>query len=455
VARQAAPDKVAALERRLHELETAFTKAMELTDRVTQLEDRLRNLMPQIARTLAVSEVAGPGMERPGAAAVGRSPGGTRRSTAVEAYAEGLRNELRARAQTSLQRARSDSERCDKAAALAAEAELLGAPGDGTAERLRDASGLAGARESALQRIADEIDLYEPADLPVAQQLLSRLEDGPAPPDPAPSLEPVAQAVVRAAKGGDCRPRTAWLKRGAVLCGWLLVEPPRGSAVEPEWHQAVDSGGSMVVRLACPGLKRADGSGLVRARVQVDPAVASQPEEPEEPKAVPEPLEPPPPSPPGIPLTDESSDDEQEVPEQAAAPEPPVAPAIAESAPPARDAPVPLPAPRPRDPAERTDSFASPFGDGAEVASAANASGGSPRIVSDDPARSDVALAQEVALAVDTEVSSISGEWAAVARGPEAFDAPRGPDEVVGGGWELEDVHELTEPLPEEEPKKG
>jgi len=448
------PDRVVALEKRLSELESAFAKAMELADRVTQLEDRLKNLMPQIARTLAASEVAGPGMERPGATVISRIAAQTRRSTAVDAYAEGLRNELRARAQASLLRARSDAERCDKAAALAAEAEMLGAPKDGTAQRLREASAQSGARESALQRIADEVDLYEPADLPVAQQLLARLEDGPAAPDPAPSLEPVAQAVVRAARGGDCRPRTAWLKRGAALCGWLLVEPARGAAVEPEWHQAVDSGGTTVVRLACPGLKRSDGSGLVRARVQVDPAVASQPEEPEEPKAEPEPLATPSslPPPEDEPQAAGPARPEPGAPQPlqaAAAPEPPVAPVVKSDT----GAPLPLPAPPP-------PAFAAPFGDLAdgahvrpdEAAAAASAAVKIPKIVSGDPAHNDEALAHEVALAVETEVSSTSGEWAAVARGPEAFDSPVGPDEVVDS--EIEEVHELTEPLPDEQAAK-
>ncbi len=163
----------------------------------------------------------------------------------------------------------------------------------------------------ALERISEEVDLYAPADLPVAAQLLHRLEDVPAAPDPAPSLEPVGQALVRAAKGGDYKPRRAWLKRAALLCSWQLVEPERGSALVPEWHLAIDSGGSTVVRLASPGIKHADGSGLVRARVHVDPAAASLPEEPDELQAVPEPLEPPPSSPPHSAVSEEAGDDDE------------------------------------------------------------------------------------------------------------------------------------------------
>src|SRR5206468_994076 len=114
----------------------------------------------------------------------------------------------------------------------------------------------------------------------------------PAAPDPAPSLEAVAQAVVRAARGGDCKVRTAWLRRGAALCGWVLIEPADGP-VDPELHQAVDAGGDEIVRIASPGVRRTDGSVLVRARVHVDPAARDLPPEPDEAPAVPEPITPP------------------------------------------------------------------------------------------------------------------------------------------------------------------
>ncbi|TMA30964.1 MAG: hypothetical protein E6J88_04795, partial [Deltaproteobacteria bacterium] len=250
-----AADKAAALEKRISELESGFGRVAaggDLTERIAQIEERLSNMQSQLSRALDAADVAGPGFEKPGAQVIPRSAAATKRTTAVEAYAEGLRHELRATAAAAFSRARTDTERCDKAAALAAEAELLGAPADGTSQRLRDASAGAAARQEALERLSEEIEFYAAADLPVAAQLLSRLEDGPRPPDPAPSLEPVAQALVRAATGGDCKPRTAWLKRAAALCGWQLVEPARGDKVDPEWHQAVDSGGETVIRLACP-----------------------------------------------------------------------------------------------------------------------------------------------------------------------------------------------------------
>jgi hypothetical protein len=441
VPRLVSPDRLSALEKRLAELEAGFAK-------LGDLDDRLAKIQAQLSRALAAADVAGPGMEKPGAAVIQRSPPGTtHRATAVDAYAEGLRHELRASAQAANARARTDTERCDKAAALAAEAELLGAPADGTSQRLRDASAQAGARQEALQRLSDEIEFYEAADLPVAQQLLARLEDGPRPPDPAPSLEPVAQAVVRAAKGGDCKPRTAWLKRGAALCGWQLVEPGRGEKLDPEWSQAIDAGGEAVVRLASPGLKRTDGSGIVRARVQVDPAVASTPEEQDEPAAVPEPLAPPPPSEPA-PAPQQAAPAEAKAPADA-----PIAPPPSE---PPRDTPV-------ETPKVSTDQFAAvsdkpaPFGDVAgsgeikaqEAAAAADAVARMPKIVAEDPAHTDEALAAEVALAVETEVDE-DKSWAQVARGPAAFaPEPAGPDEVMDE--DVEEVHELSEPLPDGE----
>jgi hypothetical protein len=283
----------------------------------------------------------------------------------------------------------------------------------------------------------------------------------------------VAQAVVRAAKGGDCKPRAAWLKRAAALCAWQLFEPKRGERVDPEWQQAVDSGGETVVRLASPGLKRVDGSGLVRARVQVDPAVASQPEEPDEPEAVPEPLAPPPSEPPRVAASGHDRDHERAAEAKTATEiqtvqvrEPAAASGKEESAdrtietPPVHDTPRVVQPVRPPAPAA---PFAAPFGDLTgegeirpdEAAVAAAASSRIPKIVKGDPALSDDALAAEVALAVETEMSADPG-WAQVARGPEAFDAqPAGPDEKPGeevSDEDVEEVHDLAQPLPDSEP---
>jgi hypothetical protein len=325
--------------------------------------------------------VAGPGLERAAAKSIQRTRGPFRRTTAVEAYAEGLRNELRARASASASEARKDTDRCDKAAALAAEAEqVLGAPREGTSERLREASALAAARQTALEHLVEEIEFYSPADLPVAAQLLARLEGGPIAPDPAPSLEPVAQAVVGAARGGDCKPRAAWLRRAAALCHWSLIEPQRGDELQEE-HSPIDSGGKKVVRLASPGMRRADGSVLARARVHVDEAAGDLPEEPDESQPLPEPLTPPPPS--------------LEV--------PPSAPLPAEVV-----APISLP---PLSPPVSGAPFGDLGGDEAirpeEAAAAAASASRMPKIVSGDPASFDEALAAEVALAVEAEMSVV------------------------------------------------
>jgi hypothetical protein len=354
-----APQTMAALERRLSELESALARisaAGGSDERLTHVEERLTSMQAQLSRVTAAAEVAGPGLERMAARVVQRTSGPFRRTTAVEAYAEGLRNELRARVSASVSEARKDTDRCDKAAALAAEAEqVLGAPREGTSERLREASTLAAARQTALEQLVEEIEFYSPADLPVAAQLLARLEAGPIAPDPAPSLEPMAQAVVRAARGGDCKPRTAWLRRAAALCHWSLVEPQPGDELQEEWHSPIDSGGKKVVRLASPGVRRADGSGLVPARVHVDEAAKDLPEEPDESQPLPEPLTPPPPS--------------LEV--------PPSAPPPAEIA-----APISLPPFSP-------PVFSAPLG------------------VSGDPSSFDEALAAEVALAVETEMTMV------------------------------------------------
>jgi hypothetical protein len=480
-------EKIAALEKRLSELESAFARiagAGELAERVKLLEERLTTLQAQMARTLVASEVAGPGMERPGAQVIQRTPGGTRRATAVDAFAEGLRDELRARVSAQLAGAERDTERCDRAAALAAEAErLLGAPRDGTFERLREASSLAAARLTGLQRLQEEIDLYEPADLPVASQLLTRLEDAPAVPDPAPSLEPVAQAVVRAAKGGDSKARTRWLQRAAQLCGWVLVEPLDDERLDSDLHQAIDEGGREVTRLASPGVRRTDGSVLVRARVHVDPAARDLPPEPDEAPAVPEPILPPPSMPPVPPdgaapsapprpaddiiFSDEDGGEEEEV----IAPGHP-APLFSEPPPPpppeevTRPVQIAMPPPPPPPPETPPPSpFSAPFGDltgegeirADEAAAAAVAAARMPKIVEEDPSHLDEALAAEVALAVETETSA-DPEWAKLARGPEAFDSrPAGPDEEPDyevSDEDVEEVHQLQEPLPPEPEKK-
>ncbi|MGZ6125265.1 MAG: hypothetical protein ACXWLR_09920, partial [Myxococcales bacterium] len=201
-------DRSTAIERRLAEMEAM------LSERILALEQKLASATAQLSRLQYASQVAGPGMEK-GGARPARTGAATRRATAVEAYAEGLRAELTARAAAASARARTDVERCDRASALIADAEMLGVPPDGSSQRLRDASAQAAARQTALERLAEEIEFYAGADLPVAAQLLGRLEDTSVP-DPAPSLEPIAQALVRAATGSDREARSGWVQRAAA-----------------------------------------------------------------------------------------------------------------------------------------------------------------------------------------------------------------------------------------------
>jgi len=198
-----------------------------------------------------------------------------RRATAIEAYADGLRVDLRSRAAAAAAKARVEMERGDKAAALAADGELLGAPQDGTAQRLRDAAAQAAARQSGLTRLAEEIEFYDSGDLPVASQLLAKLEDSPSG-DPAPVLEAIAQAVARSANPGDGDGRASWVRRAATLCAWQIVEPQPGESLDSAF-EVLDSGGTSVAALVCPGLKRADGASIVRPRVL---GVAKPPEAP-------------------------------------------------------------------------------------------------------------------------------------------------------------------------------
>ena len=266
-----APDRLAGLERRVADLESALSRvapSRDLADRIAALEDRFPTA--PIYRT-----PSHPLDEDPD-----RSPAPPRRATAIEAYAEGLRMELRTRATAAAARARAEMERGDRAAALAADAGLLGAPQEGIAQELRDAAVNAAARQSGLTRLAEEIEFYAGSDLSMASQLLSKLEKTIAA-DPAPALESVAQAVARTAKAAEGDSRTSWLQRAAALCAWQLVEPKPGQPLETGWHEALDTGGTEVVALVCPGLKRADGTAITAARVLVNPKPKEPPPAPD------------------------------------------------------------------------------------------------------------------------------------------------------------------------------
>ncbi len=249
-------DRLAAVERRLDQIEGRIGRHGDERDRVSSLEKRL----------LALEA-------RPQAPGVGEPPRGVLkgRGTAIEAFADGLRTELRERVASQRAQAEQTAARCDKAAALAVEAErVLGAPQEGISQHLRATSAQAAAREQSLQRVHAEVDLYAASDLPLAERLVARLLEGASTPDPATPLERQAQSLVRAARGENAELR-AWLVRAAALCGWELIDPPAGEPLSPQLHVAVDSGGDRVARVAAPGVRRRDRSILCRARVEVSP----------------------------------------------------------------------------------------------------------------------------------------------------------------------------------------
>jgi hypothetical protein len=250
-------DRITALERRLDQIEAKLARGVgagDSTDRLSAVEKRLATLE-----------------ERPAGAAVGEPRRGVLkgRGTAIEPFAEGLRTELRNRVAAHRKQAEEAAARCDKAAALAVEAErVLRAPSEGLSQHLQTISSQAAARVQALERVHAEVELYAASDLPLAERLVARLVEGPLPPDPTSSLERQAQTLIRAARSENAELR-AWLSRAAALCGWELIDPPPGEPLSGQLHVAVDSGGDHVARVAAPGVRRKDRSILCRARVQV------------------------------------------------------------------------------------------------------------------------------------------------------------------------------------------
>ena len=468
-------DRLAALERRVDQSEGRATPAGDGGNRVSNVEKRLVALEA-----------------RPQAPGVGEPPRGVLkgRGTAIEAFADGLRAELRERVASQRAQAEQAAGRCDRAAALAMEAErVLGAPQEGISQHLRATSAQAAAREQALQRVHAEVDLYAASDLPLAERLVARLLEGPPAPDPAGSLERQAQALVRAARGERAELR-AWLVRAAALCGWELIDPGPDEAISEQLHVAVDSGGDRVARVAAPGVRRKDRSILCRARVEVsaearaaevpeanpeaeevellaeelmdEPALhrmddtpppvdertpahglpaaleAAAPPRQEPTKRLATPREPErtrrlavPPSadasagrptaaaePASAPAPERAPEPKQTGPEPERIKGPPFVlpgrdPREAERRPPVR-APQPAHVANPPPPAEELSQL------DLDVAAAARQF---PESVGGD----DLALATEVAAAVETETDE-DAEWAQLARGPEAFPSEQSPD---------------------------
>jgi hypothetical protein len=123
------------------------------------------------------------------------------------------------------------------------------------------------AREEGLRRMQEEVDLYSGPDLPIAERLLARFREGK-PFDAKPALESLAQALAAAPTPED--ELTGWLSRATTLCGWTLVEPKANEPVNAELHDAREPG-EVVRRTLVPGVRRADGAVLLRARVVAGP----------------------------------------------------------------------------------------------------------------------------------------------------------------------------------------
>jgi hypothetical protein len=458
--RAAAPstlaDRLAALERRMDQIEGRVAPAGDGGDRVSTLEKRLLTLEA-----------------RPQAPGVGEPPRGVLkgRGTAIEAFADGLRAELRERVAAQRSQAEQAAARCDRAAALAVEAErILGAPQEGISQNLRATSAQAAAREQALQRVHGEVDLYAASDLPLAERLVARLLEGPPAPDPTGSLERQVQSLVRAARGESTELR-AWLVRAATLCGWELIDPAPGEPLSAQLHVAVDSGGDRVARVAAPGVRRRDRSILCRARIEVSPEaraaeVPAAPSDAEEVELLAEELVE---EAPGRRMDDTPPPIDERTPvhglpaatEAAAPPEPtkrlatPSAPeatkrlatpreserALSEAQPAGPAEPVPeaiegptlaLPGREARDVVRRparvhqpvhVAELEPPVEDLSELdRDVAAAARQFPEAFGGD----DLALAAEVAAAVDTETDE-DAEWAQLARGPEAFPGDHEP----------------------------
>ena len=251
------PPPPSAIEQRVADLEARIARLMPTTEIIARFEERIASG----ERRLAELE------SRPITAVhdhVEGHRGSLRRATAVDAYADGLRRELHEKVSAVLEASEKATHLLDYAAGLALDAEkTLGEAAVARSDELRSASAQAMAREEGLRRMQEEVDLYSGADLPIAERLLSRFQEGKAF-DPKPALESLAQALAAAPTPEE--ELTGWLSRAATLCGWTLIEPKANEPVSAGIHDAREAG-EVVQRVLVPGVKRGDGSVIVRARI--------------------------------------------------------------------------------------------------------------------------------------------------------------------------------------------
>jgi hypothetical protein len=243
------------------EMEAKLARLLPLADALARLEERISRAENRIAEL--ESRPVGPSTSP-----IEGQRGLLRRATAVDAYADGLRKELHASISTELEKAVVATSRLDHAAGLALEAErTLGEAAVQHSDALRAASAEATAREEGLRRLQEEVDLYSGGDIPLAERLVSRFRDGQKPLEPAGPLEALAKALALAA--GPDEDLSKWLQRAAPLCGWTFLEPSANDPVDAELHEPREPGepGEIVQRVLVPGVKRSDGSLLLRARI--------------------------------------------------------------------------------------------------------------------------------------------------------------------------------------------
>jgi hypothetical protein len=246
------------IEQRFAEMEARLARLLPLADAIGRLEERISRAENRIAELEArpVGPSTSP-LEGP--------RGLLRRTTAVDAYADGLRKELHASISTELEKAATATSRLDRAAGLAIDAEkTLGEAAIPHSDELRGASAEATAREEGLRRLQEEVDLYSGGDVPLAERLVSRFRDGQKPLDPSGLLETLAKALASAPAPDE--DLSKWLARAAPLCGWTLIDPGANEPVDGELHEAREAG-EIVQRVLVPGVKRSDGSLLMRARI--------------------------------------------------------------------------------------------------------------------------------------------------------------------------------------------
>jgi hypothetical protein len=249
------------LEQRLADLEARIARLLPAPEIVARFEERIASAERRLAELESRPIVAVPDHIEGHRASL-------RRATAVDAYADGLRRELHQSVSAVLEKSEKATHLLDYAAGLALDAEkTLGEAAVARSDELRSASAEAMAREEGLRRMQEEVDLYSGSDLPVAERLLLRFQEGK-PFDPKPALESLAQALAAAPTPEE--ELSGWLSRAATLCGWTLIEPRANEAVSAEVHDAREPG-EVVQRTVVPGVRRGDGSVLVRARVMAGP----------------------------------------------------------------------------------------------------------------------------------------------------------------------------------------